>query len=74
MKIPYDLLTLTVFFQMIIRVLTKKNVLVLPSFIMAVNRCYFSIVQIKSNKVHPSIKVFQTATGGWGMWGWGDLS
>ncbi len=32
-----------------------KNVLALPSFIMAVNECYFSIVQNQSNKAHPAI-------------------
>ncbi len=46
---------MTFFFQVNpIRVIFK-NVLALPSFIMAVNGCYFSIVQKKSNKAHQSI-------------------
>ncbi len=33
----------------------KKNVLALPSFIMAVGGRFCSAVQNKSNKVHPSV-------------------
>ncbi len=52
---PRAILGVTLFFQVNPIGVIFKSVWALPSCIMAVNGFYFSLVQKKSNKVHPSI-------------------